>query len=91
MRNDECAGTVNRFLVTTLGIRLKPRGMAPSNQFLLDVCRLRDESVAQDYKRELAESLGEPDDSVDPEKFCTHFKTKVLNVCKVHQDHPKGF
>ena len=32
------------------------------------------------YKRELAESLGEPNDSDDPEKLWTDFKTKVLKV-----------
>ena len=51
--------------------------MAPSKQVRLDVRRLRDESVAQEYK-----SLGEPNDFGDPEKLWTDFKTKVLKVSK---------
>ena len=54
--------------------------MAPSNRVRLDVRRLRDESVAQEYERELAGSLGEPDDSDDPEKLWTDFKTEVLKL-----------
>ena len=54
--------------------------MAPSYRIRLDVRRLRDESVAQEYKRKLAESLGEPNDSDDPGKLGTDFKTKVLKV-----------
>ena len=64
-RSAEFAGTDHRLLVATLKIRLKSRKMAPSNRVRLDVRRLRDESVAQQYKRELAESLGEPNDSDD--------------------------
>ena len=45
--------------MATLEIRLKSRKMATSNQVRLDIRRLGDESVAQEYKRELAESLGE--------------------------------
>ena len=56
--------------------------MAPSNPVRLDIRRLRDEGVAQEYKQERAESLGKPEDSADPEKFWTDFKTKVLMVSK---------
>ena len=66
--------------MATLKIRLKSRKMAPSNRVRLDVRRLRDEGVAQQYERELAESLGEPNDSDDPEKLWTDLKTKVLKV-----------
>ena len=55
----EFTGTNHRFLVATLKIRLKSRTMAPSRQVRLDVRRLRDEIIAQEYKRELAESLGD--------------------------------
>ena len=54
--------------------------MAPSSRVRLEVLRLRDESVAQEYERELAESLGEPNDPDDPEKLWTDFKTKILKV-----------
>ena len=76
----EFARTDHGLLVATLKIQLKFRKMAPSNRVRLDVRRLRDESVAQEYERELAESLGEPSDSDDPEKLWTDFKTKVLKV-----------
>ena len=36
-----------------------------------------DESVAQEYKRELVDSLGEQNDSDDPVNLWTDFKTKV--------------
>ena len=49
----EFAGTDHRLLVATLKIRFKSRKMASSNQVWLDVCNLRDESVSQEYKREL--------------------------------------
>ena len=75
-----------------LKIRLKSRKVAPSNQVRLDVRRLRYESVAQEYERELAESLGEPNDSDDPEKLWTDFKTKVLKVSEgLHLERPKAF
>ena len=54
--------------------------MAPSDRDRLDVRRLRDEKVAQEYKQELTESFGEPNDSDDPEKRWTGFKTKVLKL-----------
>ena len=79
-RSAEFAGTDHRLLVATLKIRLKSRKMALSNRVRVDVRRLRDESVAQEHKRELAESLDEPDDSDDPEKIWTDFKTKVLKM-----------
>ena len=57
--------------------------MAPSNHVRLDVRRLRDESVAQGYKRGLAESLGEPNDSDDSEKLAelvSKGKTKKMGA-----------
>ena len=70
-------GTDRRILVATLEIRVNSREMAPSNQVQLDVRRLRDESVAQEYERELAVSFGESNDSDDPEKLWTLFKTII--------------
>ena len=63
-----------------LEIRFKSRKMTASKQIRLDVRRLQYEGVAQEYIRELAENLGEPSDSNDPEKLWTDFKTKVLEV-----------
>ena len=79
-RSAEFAGTDHKLFVATLILRLKSRKMAPSNQGRLDVLRLRDESVAQEYEWELAERLGEPSDSDDPEKHWTDVKIKVLKV-----------
>ena len=66
--------------MATLKIRVKSRKIATSNQVRLDVRRLREEGVAQEYKRERAESLGKPDNSDEPEKLWTDFKTEVLKV-----------
>ena len=46
---------------------LKSRKTAPSSQVRLIVRRFRDESVALEFKRELAERHGERDDSDDPD------------------------
>ena len=51
----------------------------------MDIRCLRDESAAQDYKRKLAESLRELNDSDDPENVwtkqnCADFKTKIVQV-----------
>ena len=77
-----------RLLLATLKIRPKSRKMAPSNRARLDVRRLRDESVVREYKRDLAESLGEPNDFDDPEKLWTDFNIKscrCLRVfCEIH-------
>ena len=61
--------------------------MAPSKQVRLEVenklnkfRRLRDERFGQVCKGEFAESLGEPNDSDNPEKFWTDFNTKILKV-----------
>ena len=54
--------------------------MAQSDQVWRDVRCLRDESVAQECKRELVECLGERKDFDDPENLWTDFKTKVLKL-----------
>ena len=54
--------------------------MAPFSQVRVDVHRLRDESVAQEYTRKLPEILGEFVDSKDPEKLCVDLKTQILKV-----------
>ena len=79
-RSTKIAGTDHRLLVATLKVRRKSRKIAPSNRVRLDIRRFWDESVAQGYKCELAESHGEPNDSDDTERLWTDFKTKVLKV-----------
>ena len=61
-------------------LRLKSRKITPSSQCRVDVRRLQDASVAQEYKRELLESLGELNDSDDPEKLWTDSKAKIVKV-----------
>ena len=83
----------HRILAAALKKRLKPRKLTSSKRVGLDIRRLRDESVAQEYKRE-TQSLGEPNDSDDPEKLWTDFKTKVLKVtvgCEIHLQRPRVF
>ena len=88
-RSAEFAGTDPIDLMATLKIRLKSRYVAPSSQVWLDVHRFRDESYAQEYKRGLAESLGEPNDSENPEKLRTDFKTQILKAseCCLRRTH----
>ena len=74
------AGIDHRFLVATLKIRLKSRNMVQSNRLRLDVRRLRDESVAQEYKWKFVESSDEFNDSDDIEKLQTDFKIQNLKV-----------
>ena len=71
--------------MATLKIRLKSRKMAPSRQDRLDDCRLLDDSVVQEYEREVAESLGEPNEFDDPENLWTDFKTQILEVSESSQ------
>ena len=89
-RSAEFAGTDHRVLVATLKIRLKSRKMAPSNRVRLDVRRLRDDSVAQEYERELAESLGEPNDCDDTKKLWTDITYKKIKVLKVSKRCLRG-
>ena len=66
--------------VSWLPLRLKSRRVAPSRQLRQDVRHLRDECVTQEYKRELAGTLDEPNDFDDPEIHRTDFQTKILTV-----------
>ena len=79
-RSADFARTDHKRFVATLKIRLKSRKIAPSNRVRLDVRRLGDKSVDKKYEQETAESLGEPNDSDDPEKPWTDFETEVLKV-----------
>ena len=61
-------------------LRLKSREMEPSSQVYFNVRRLWDKRVRSGVQKEIAESFGELDDSGDPEKLWTDFKTKILKV-----------
>ena len=54
--------------------------VASFSQIRLNVRRLRNDGVAQEYKGELRENLAVLNDSDDPGNLWTDFKTKVLNV-----------
>ena len=51
-------------------IQLSPVGCPPA----------RDEGVAQEFERELAERLGQHNDSDDPKKLWTDVKTQMLKM-----------
>ena len=76
----ECRVADHSLLVATLKKRLEFRKMAPSNRVRLDFRGLLPESVAQEYKRELAGSLTEHNDSSDPEKLWSDFKIQFLKM-----------
>ena len=54
--------------------------MTPSRQVRLNDSHLRDDSVVQEHKREVAESLGERNDSDDSEVLWTDLKAQILKV-----------
>ena len=74
------AGAARRRVHLATVLLRPPSGHRPGRRQARHARILRDESVAQEYKRELAERLGGPNDSDDPEKLWTDFKAKVLKV-----------
>ena len=58
-------------------IRFKSREMASTNKGRLDVRLFRDENIAHEYKRELTESLGELNDSNEPDKLWTDINPRI--------------
>ena len=67
------------------GIQFMSCSMAPSDKVRLDVRRLRDEDVAQEYEQELAELFGELNNFDDPENLCTGFKTQILKLSSLRK------
>ena len=66
-------------MVATLKLQLKSRRMVPS-QPRLDVGKLKDERVSEEFANRLSENLGGLGALEDPEELWSAFKTTVLDV-----------
>ena len=72
-RSAQFLNTDHRFVVATLKLHVESRRMVPSQQ-RLDVGKLKDERVAEEFANRLSGDLG------DPEELWSAFKTTVLDV-----------
>ena len=93
-RSAQFLNTDHRLLVATLRLRLKSRRMAPSMP-RLDVSRLRDEVVANDFAHELGVRLGGLPARGDPGEMWNFFRDTTLSVARerlgVRRRARKGF
>ena len=71
--------TDHRLVVATLKLHLKSGRMVPS-QPLLDVGKLKDERVAEEFANRLSRDLGGLGALGDPEELWSAFKITVLDV-----------
>ena len=71
--------TDHRLVAATLKLHLKSRRMAPS-QPRLDVSKLKDERVAEEFANRLSEHLGGLGALGNPQELWSAFKTTVLDV-----------
>jgi len=71
--------TYHRLVVATLKLQLKSRRMVPS-QPRLDVGRLKDERVAEEFANRLNGDLGCLDAWANPAELWSAFKTTIINV-----------
>ena len=71
--------TDHRLVVATLKLHLKSRRMVPS-QPRLDVGKLKDERVAEEFANRLSRDLGGLGALGDPKELWSAFKTTVLDV-----------
>ena len=69
----------HRIVVATLKLHLKSRRMVPS-QPRLDVGKLKDERVAEEFENRLSGDLGGLGASGNPEELWSAFKTTILDV-----------
>ena len=75
-----CVSTNNhRLVVATLKLHLKSRRMVPS-QSRLDVGKLKDERVVEEFANKLSRDLGGLVALGGPEELWSAFKTTVLDV-----------
>ena len=79
-RSAQFFSTDHRLLVATLGIRLRVPRPPASGQVRLDVGRLRDPKVAQEYTRRLETKLEELGRSADTQVMWTDFRDCVLDA-----------
>ena len=71
--------TDHQLVVATLKLQLKSRRMVPSQPWL-DVGKLKDERVAEEFANRLSGDMGGPSALGDPEELWSVFKTTVLDV-----------
>ena len=71
--------TDHRLVVATLKLHLKPRRMVPC-QPQLDVGKLKDERVSEEFANKLSRDLGNLGALGGPEELWSAFKTTVLDV-----------
>ena len=78
-RSAQFLNTDHRLVVATLKLHLKSRRMVPS-QPRLDVGKLKDERVAEEFDNKLSRDLGGLGALGGPEELWSAFKTTVLDV-----------
>ena len=78
-RSAQFLNTDHRIVVATLKLQLKSRRMVPS-QSRLDVCKLKDERVAEEFMNRLSGDLRGLGALGNPEKLWSAFRTTVLDV-----------
>ena len=78
-RSAQFLNTDHRLVVTTLKLHLKSRRMVPS-QPRLDVGKLKDERVTEEFANRLSGDLGGLGALGGPEELWSAFKTTVLDV-----------
>ena len=78
-RSAQFLNTDDRLIVATLKLHLKSRRMAPF-QPRLDVGKLKDERVAEEFSNRLSGDLGGLGALGDPEELWSAFNTTILDV-----------
>ena len=78
-RTIQFLNTDHRLVEATLKLQLKSRKMVPS-QPRLDVGKLKDERVAQEFANRLSGDLGGLNALENPEELWSAFKTIILDV-----------
>ena len=93
-RSAQFLNTDHRLVVATLKLHFKSRRMVPS-QPMLDIGKLKDETVAGEFANRLSGDVGGLRALGDPEELWSAFKTTILDVagrCLVtHQRAKKNF
>ena len=78
-RSAQFLNTDHRLVVATLKLQLKSRRMVPS-QPRLDVGKLKDDRVAEEFANKLSGDVGDLGALGDPEELWSAFTTTVLDV-----------
>ena len=78
-RSAQFLNTDHRLVVATPKLQLQSRSMVPS-QLRLDVGKLKDERVAEEFANKLSGDLGGLGVLGGPEELWSAFKTTVLDV-----------